>query len=118
MNGKKYKSINEVSQLLSLNTHVIRYWDSKFDGISTRLNTKKQRFFNSKNIRKIEELKKVLYQGGKHSFYSLNLANKIIEKKNKDNQSNNSKSSSRTEKQLDITSLINVSKNLKRILDL
>ena len=117
MKGKKYKSINEVSQLLGLNAHVIRYWDSKFDGISTRLSTNKQRFFNAENIRRIEELKNVLYHGGKHN-YSLNLANKIIEKKNKDNHSDNAKSSPRTKKQLDISSLINVSNNLKTILDL
>lgn len=76
----KYKSITEVSRLLNIKTHVIRYWDSKFDGISTRLSSKKQRFFNSENIKKLKELKEILYQNGKHN-YSLDLANKIVSKK-------------------------------------
>ncbi|MFL2520584.1 MAG: MerR family transcriptional regulator [Alphaproteobacteria bacterium] len=79
---KKYISIDEVSKLLNINKHVIRYWDSKFDGISTRLNNKKQRFFNQENITKIDNLQKTLYQNGKHN-YSLDLANKIISKQPK-----------------------------------
>ena len=79
---KKYKSIKEVSDLLGINPHVIRYWDSKFKGISTRLNSKKQRFFNNENISKLRDLKKTLYENGKHN-YSLDLANKIINNKNK-----------------------------------
>ena len=77
---KKYRTISEVSILLKINTHVIRYWDSKFDGISTRLGKNKQRFFNFDNIKKIKELQATLYNNGKHN-YSLELANKIIEKK-------------------------------------
>ena len=39
---KKYKSISEVSQILNLKQHVIRYWDAKFAGLSVRLNSNKQ----------------------------------------------------------------------------
>jgi len=77
MTDKKYISIDELSKLLNINKHVIRYWDSKFDGISTRLSNNKQRFFNSKNIKKIKNLQSILYQDGKHN-YSLDLAKKII----------------------------------------
>ena len=77
---KKYKTISEVSNIINLKTHVIRYWDSKFDGISIRLGKNKQRFFNFENIKKLKELKLTLYNNGKHN-YSLDLANKIIEKK-------------------------------------
>ena len=81
MSEKKYKSISEVSKILNLKNHVIRYWDSKFDDLSVRLNTNKQRFFNNDNIRKLREIKKVLYKNGKHN-YSLDLANTIANKKN------------------------------------
>ena len=79
MNEKSYKSITEVSEQLKINKHVIRYWDSKFQGISTRLSNSKRRFFSSENIKKIEELKNVLYKNGKHN-YSLELANRLIKK--------------------------------------
>ena len=51
MVDKNYKSISEVSLLLNINKHVIRYWDSKFN-ISTRLNKNKQRFFDNENIKR------------------------------------------------------------------
>ena len=44
---KKYKTIKEVSNLLNINQHVIRYWDSKFEGLSFRFSEKKQRYFNN-----------------------------------------------------------------------
>ena len=81
MKDKKYKSISEVSQILNLKKHVIRYWDTKFDGLSVRLNSNKQRFFNNDNIGKLREIKNALYKNGKHN-YSLDLANRIANKKN------------------------------------
>ena len=78
MKYKKYRSIKEVSEMLDINSHVIRYWDSKFEGISTRLKSNKQRFFNNDNIKKISHLKKILYNNGKKNF-SLEIANSIID---------------------------------------
>ena len=48
MKNKYYKSISEVSEILKIKQHVIRYWDSQFDGISTRLGERKRRYFSSK----------------------------------------------------------------------
>ncbi len=84
MKDKKYKSITEVSELLKINKHVIRYWDTKFDGISTRLSDNKRRFFNIENIKKLQELKNILYQNGRHN-YSFDLAKKIVSDKYKKN---------------------------------
>ena len=61
MNHKSYKSITEVSKILNLKPHVIRYWDSRLDGISTRLGEKKRRFFSISNIKKLKSLKDKLY---------------------------------------------------------
>ena len=85
---KQYKNIKEVSILLNLKEHVIRYWDSidpktekiRFQGLSTR-NRGGTRYFNKENINKLEQLKDVLFENGKH-IYSLNLANKILSSKN------------------------------------
>ncbi len=87
---KQYKNIKEVSKLLNIKEHVIRYWDSidpktdkiRIQGLSTR-NRGGIRYFNSENINKLEQLKAVLFENGKHN-YSLDLANKILSsKKNK-----------------------------------
>ena len=117
MPDKKYISIDELSKLLNINKHVIRYWDSKFDGISTRLKNNKQRFFNAENIKKIKNLQNILYQDGKHN-YSLDLARKIIDSgKNPLNHStqkinNNSFSIDYIKK------LENISKNLKKLISI
>ena len=67
MKDKKYKSITEVSELLKINKHVIRYWDTKFDGISTRLSDNKRRFFSSENIKKLQN--KNRYILGRHIYF-------------------------------------------------
>ena len=86
---KQYKNIKEVSKLLNIKEHIIRYWDSidpktdkiRIQGLSTR-NRGGIRYFNRDNINKLEQLKAVLFENGKHN-YSLDLANKILSSKNK-----------------------------------
>jgi len=109
MREKKYINIKEVSKLLNIKEHVIRYWDSidpktdkiRFQGLSTR-SKGGMRWFNSDNINKLEKLKSLLFENGKHN-YSLDLANKILSsKKNiisemKISTTNNNLSSSKKE---------------------
>lgn len=78
MNNKYYKSISEVSTILKIKQHVIRYWDSKFEGVSTRLGDRKRRFFNIKNIKKLQTLKQLLHTDGK-SHHSLAMAKMMID---------------------------------------
>ena len=113
MNEKSYKSITEVSEQLKINKHVIRYWDSKFQGISTRLSNSKRRFFSSENIKKIEELKNVLYKNGKHN-YSLELANRLIKKTTSKPIKENIKISDKN--QLIIEELEKISNHLKNLI--
>ena len=86
---KKYLNIREVSQLLDLKEHIIRYWDSKdpktnkirVDGISTKSNGG-TRYFSRENINKLEKLKHILYENGNQNP-SLSIANNIINSKSK-----------------------------------
>ena len=113
MIDKQYKNISEVSEQLKLNKHVIRYWDSKFEGLSTRLSNKKRRFFSNSNIKKLQELKNLLYQNGKHN-YSLELANKIISSKS--NLDNNSPKKPAEKKDFNIQKLEEISESLKKLI--
>ena len=90
MIDKQYKNIKEVSKLLNIKEHVIRYWDSidpktdkiRIQGLSTR-NRGGIRYFSKYHIYRLEQLKSLLFENGKHN-YSLDLANKILSsKKNK-----------------------------------
>tara|TARA_Y100001936_G_C15682242_1_gene461681 strand:- start:15 stop:353 length:339 start_codon:yes stop_codon:yes gene_type:complete len=111
---KKYKTIKEVSNLLNINQHVIRYWDSKFDGLSIRFSKKKQRYFNNEHIKKIEDLKKTLYQNGKHN-YSLDLAKKIINNK-KNNYDKKTDYLDTKKNTLDVKKLMNIRDSLNKLL--
>lgn len=112
---KKYKTISEVSNLLKLNTHVIRYWDSKFDGLSTRLGEKKQRFFNNDHIKKIKDLQANLYQNGKIK-YPLDLAKQLSGNSNI-NQKNQNLLPSKQSKEFDINKLVIIKDNLVKLIN-
>ena len=81
---KKYLNISEVSKILKIEEHKIRYWDSKdpktnnyrIEGISTK-SKGGTRYFNKENIKKIEKVKNILYDG-KDQNYPIKLAEKIL----------------------------------------
>ena len=84
MINKKYLNISEVSKMLEIEEHKIRYWDSidpktnkfRVEGISTK-SKGGTRYFNKENIKKLEKLKRILYDGNNHN-YSIKLAEKIL----------------------------------------
>ena len=86
---KKYLNISEVSKLLEIEEHKIRYWDSidpktkklRIEGISTKSKAG-TRYFNKENIKKLQKLKEILYDGNNHN-YSIKLAEKIISSNSK-----------------------------------
>ena len=87
MINKKYLNISEVSKLLQIEEHKIRYWDSvdpktnkhRFEGISTK-SKGGTRYFNKENIKKLEKLKNILYDGDNQNS-SIKLAEKILTSK-------------------------------------
>ena len=84
MYNKKYLNISEVSKILQIEEHKIRYWDSidpktnkyRIEGISTK-SKGGTRYFNRENIKKIEKLKNILYDGNNHN-QSIKLAEEIL----------------------------------------
>ena len=84
MTNRKYLNISEVSKMLQIEEHKIRYWDSidpktnkyRVEGISKK-SKGGTRYFNKENIKKLQKLKNILYEGGNQN-YSIRLAEKII----------------------------------------
>ncbi len=101
MINKKYLNISEASRILQIEEHKIRYWDSidpktnknRIEGLSTK-SKGGTRYFNKENIKKLEKLKNILYDGKTHN-YSIQLADKLLTSsgkmriKNKNNKSDN-----------------------------
>ena len=86
---KKYLRISEVSKVVGLEEHTIRYWDSidpktnklRVEGISTKSKSG-TRYFNRENVNKLQKLKSLVYENGDQNKI-LNLADKfILSKKN------------------------------------
>ena len=110
---KKYLNISEVSKMLQIEEHKIRYWDSidpktkkyRIDGISTK-SKGGTRYFNKDNIKKLQKLKKILYDGDKHN-HTIKLAEKIL---SSNNLSSNQKN------QINFTNLDNL-KKIQQILN-
>ena len=84
MTNRKYLNISEVSKMLQIEEHKIRYWDSidpktnkyRVEGISKK-SKGGTRYFNKENIKKLQKLKNILYDGGGQN-YSIKLAEKIL----------------------------------------
>ena len=111
--NKNYQSISEVSEILKIKQHIIRYWDSQFNGVSTRLGYGKRRYFNQKNLKKLQTLKKLLHTNGK-SHHSLEMAIKIIEGNMIEKKINLTVKDDH--KNSNINKLINISENLKKLI--
>tara|TARA_B100001540_G_C15656509_1_gene573532 strand:- start:478 stop:858 length:381 start_codon:yes stop_codon:yes gene_type:complete len=85
--NKQYYNIREVSKILDLKEHVIRHWDSvdpktdklRIEGLSIRTKGG-TRIFNQSHIKKLLNVKNILYEEGRPN-YSLDLVNKIISSK-------------------------------------
>ena len=114
---KTYYSISEVSKMLNIQEHTIRFWDSKLPDLSIRDNKGKTRFFNVKQIEKLSKLNDILKKND-----SIKFAYESLSKKNYKNSSiatnntDNIKEDSIKFRQ-NIVKLKNISKNLKRLLN-
>ena len=90
--NKQYHNISEVSKILNLKEHVIRHWDSvdpktnklRIEGLSIRTKGG-TRYFNQTHIKKLSNIKNILFEEGRHN-YSLDLVNKIISSKKLEKQ--------------------------------
>ena len=113
---KTYYSISEVSKMLNIEEHTIRFWDSKLPDLSNRVNKGKTRFFNFKQIKKLSKLSDILKKNN-----SLTLAYEVLSKKNNKNSSLNINKAENSEDDSikinqNILKLHNISKNLKNLL--
>ena len=114
---KTYYSISEVSKMLNIQEHTIRFWDSKLPDLSKRDNKGKTRFFNLKQIEKLSKLNDILKKND-----SITLAYEILSKNNNKNLSINYNNINNLEGDSikfgqNINKIKDISKNLKNLLN-
>jgi DNA-binding transcriptional MerR regulator len=77
----KKRSFGAVSKELTLETHVIRFWESKFPQIKPKIGKGKRRYYFDKEIAVLSKIKSLLYDEG----YSISGLQKLLKKRKKSN---------------------------------
>ena len=71
---KLYYSIGEVSKLTDLEQHVLRYWETEFEGLSPKKNRAGRRTYTRADIDFIIQIKRLL----KEDLYTIEGARKVL----------------------------------------
>ena len=61
---KLYFKIGEVSGLVGVDSHVLRYWESEFSGIRPLRTSSRQRLYRRGDIKKLVRIRELLYDQG------------------------------------------------------
>jgi DNA-binding transcriptional MerR regulator len=61
---KLYYRIGEVSSLVGVEPHVLRYWETEFRSIRPQKSRKGQRIYSRKDVEKLLRVKELLYSHG------------------------------------------------------
>jgi DNA-binding transcriptional MerR regulator len=70
-----YFKIGEVAKMADVPTHVLRYWESEFSGISPKRANSKQRLYKRQDVELILNIKTLLHEQG----YTIAGAKKLLE---------------------------------------
>ncbi len=60
--GKSYFRIGEVSRILGVEPHVVRYWESEFRWVKPIRTKSDQRVYRKKDLEALINIKKLLYE--------------------------------------------------------
>ena len=68
------KTIGEISKVLEVPSHVIRFWEKKFLLLSPIQKNKGRRYYSTKDLAFLKKIKKLLYE----EHYSIKGAQKLL----------------------------------------
>ena len=60
--SKLYRSISEVSELVGVKPHVLRYWETRFSMLRPRKNRAGNRMYRPDEVKMLMRIKELLYQ--------------------------------------------------------
>jgi DNA-binding transcriptional MerR regulator len=60
--SKLYRSISEVSEMVGVKPHVLRYWETQFSMLHPKKNRAGNRMFRPDEIKLLMQIKELLYQ--------------------------------------------------------
>ena len=117
INKKVYYSISEVSKLIGVQEHTIRFWDSKLPGLSRQSEKGKTRFFSQHQVNKLLNISDILKNNDSLSLaYQIASKNKLINAPLRNLDSKDIKSHS-VQNSLKLAKIKEVVNNLKHIIN-
>ena len=60
--GKLYRSISEVSEMLRVKPHVLRYWETQFGMLRPKKNRAGNRMYRPEELKTLQRIKELLYE--------------------------------------------------------
>lgn len=78
---KKYFRIGEVSQLVGVDTHVLRFWESEFSNVKPRRARSNQRLYRRQDVENLLTIKTLLHDQG----YTIAGARRVLQEHKKSN---------------------------------
>ena len=79
LQGKIYYSISEVAEMVGVVPYVLRFWEKEFPHIKPRKNRAGNRTYQAKDIQRIMQIKRLLYEQG----YTIEGARNFLKKEGK-----------------------------------
>ena len=101
-----YFTISKASEIIGVQTHVLRFWEKSFSFIRPNKTKSGRRYYSSSDIKNLLSIKKLLYVDG----FTIKGAVKYFE--NKDNYTPKPEHSNNLEKILEIEKLLYEGNNL------
>jgi DNA-binding transcriptional MerR regulator len=74
---KKYFRIGEVSKIVGVDTHVLRYWETEFPRIRPRRAKSRQRLYRKQDVECLLLVKELLHEQG----YTISGARKVLKER-------------------------------------
>ena len=69
-----YKTISEVSKLIDVPSHVLRFWETKFSQVKPIKRSGGRRYYRTEDVKILSSIRKLLYQEG----YTIKGAQKVL----------------------------------------
>ncbi len=107
-----YFRIGEVSHLVGVDTHVLRYWESEFSLIKPFRGKSKQRLYRRQDVENLLRIKGLLHDEG----YTISGAKKYLKNLNRDPQNELDKKISTASLPKDDSILLQIKHELREIL--
>ncbi len=110
--------IGNVSELTGVETHVLRFWESKFPALSPQKTSNGQRRYRRKDVQTVLEIKRLLYDEGYTIAGTRKALRERAERKRKASPASRQESLLASDKKIDAAALAGIKKELRAILNL